>query len=81
MAAGLLVGAYRTSSTSDLPSALRVASLTWLIAMPVAAAQLVLATAVESRWGGAGRDRGKACMKVPPCAEGGQGCRSGSACA
>ncbi len=54
MAAGLLVGAYRTSSTSDLPSALRVASLTWLIAMPVAAAQLVLATAVESRWGGTG---------------------------
>ncbi|GIL70212.1 hypothetical protein Vretifemale_1060 [Volvox reticuliferus] len=49
VAAGLLVGAYRTSATVDLPSALRIASLTWLLAMPVAAAQLVLATAVESR--------------------------------
>ncbi|KXZ56016.1 hypothetical protein GPECTOR_2g1568 [Gonium pectorale] len=49
VAAGLLFGAYKTSATSDLPTALRVASLTWLAAMPVAAAQLVLATAVESR--------------------------------
>ncbi|GLC43830.1 hypothetical protein PLESTB_000912800 [Pleodorina starrii] len=49
VAAGLLVGAYATAATADLPSALRTASLTWLLAMPVAAAQLVLATAVESR--------------------------------
>lgn len=49
VAAGLMVGAYRTAATSDLPAALRVASLTWLSAMPVAAAQLVIVTAVESR--------------------------------
>ncbi|KAG2482973.1 hypothetical protein HYH03_018150 [Edaphochlamys debaryana] len=48
LAAGLMTGAYRTSSTSDLPSALRCASVTWLLAMPVAAAQLVIATAGES---------------------------------
>ncbi|PNH04979.1 hypothetical protein TSOC_008795 [Tetrabaena socialis] len=49
IAAGLLVGAYKTAATADLPTGLRVASMTWLLAMPVAAAQLVLATAVESR--------------------------------
>ncbi|GFR44893.1 hypothetical protein Agub_g6237 [Astrephomene gubernaculifera] len=49
VAAGLLLGAYRTAATADLPAALRAACLTWLAAMPVAAAQLVLATAAESR--------------------------------
>jgi hypothetical protein len=47
LAVGLLVGAYRTDATSDVPTALFRASLTWLVSMPVAAAQLVLLTAAE----------------------------------
>ncbi|KAK9816549.1 hypothetical protein WJX72_001810 [[Myrmecia] bisecta] len=45
----LLVGNYHNSSTADLPTVLWRTSLTWLIAMPVAAAQLVLVTAAEGK--------------------------------
>lgn len=49
VAASLLVGNYRTASTSDLPTTLAATSRAWLASMPVAAAQLVLMTALENR--------------------------------
>jgi hypothetical protein len=44
---------YRNNATSDLPTALARTCKTWLIAMPVAASQLVLLTAAEEgKWVG-----------------------------
>jgi hypothetical protein len=43
-----LVGGYNYRATQDVPTSLRVTSLSWLLAMPVAAAQLVLVTAISS---------------------------------
>lgn len=47
LATGAVIGAYKFDATSDIPTALVRTCLTWLIAMPVAAAQLVLSTASE----------------------------------
>lgn len=47
--ASLVSGGYRTSATSDLPSALVATSVAWLASMPVAAAELVLLTACENQ--------------------------------
>lgn len=44
-----LTGAYNSSTAcSSVPAALRSVSKAWLVAMPVAATQLVLVTAAES---------------------------------
>lgn len=44
-----LTGAYSSNDAcSSVPAALRAVCKAWLVAMPVAAAQLVLVTAVES---------------------------------
>ncbi|CAL5219993.1 g1934 [Coccomyxa viridis] len=42
-----IVGGYRTHATRDLPTALTRVSAAWLIAMPVAACNLILVTAAE----------------------------------
>lgn len=47
--AAALTGGLSYESSRDVPSALRAASWAWLVSMPVAAAQLVLVTALESR--------------------------------
>lgn len=47
--AGMLAGNYRTDATQNLATALARTSRTWLGAMPVCAANLVLVTAVEGR--------------------------------
>lgn len=48
--AAALTGGYSSrSACSSVPSALRMACQAWLVSMPVAAAQLVLVTAAESR--------------------------------
>ncbi|KAJ9528320.1 hypothetical protein QJQ45_014301 [Haematococcus lacustris] len=49
VAASALVGGYRASATEDLPTTLRTTSQAWLTSMPVAAAQLVLSTALCNR--------------------------------
>ncbi|KAJ9527922.1 hypothetical protein QJQ45_005648 [Haematococcus lacustris] len=49
VAASALVGGYRASATEDLPTTLRTTSQAWLASMPVAAAQLVLSTALCNR--------------------------------
>jgi hypothetical protein len=47
--AAALTGGYSSSiACSSIPSSLRAACRAWLVAMPVAAAQLVLVTAAES---------------------------------
>jgi len=53
-------GGYTGAASRDVPSALRATSLSWLVSMPVVLAQLILITALESRWarGGAGGTRG-----------------------
>jgi hypothetical protein len=47
--AALLTGGYAASASRNLPTALVRTSLAWLVAMPVAASQLVLTAAAESR--------------------------------
>ncbi|GAX79260.1 hypothetical protein CEUSTIGMA_g6700.t1 [Chlamydomonas eustigma] len=47
--AGLLVGGYCAAATNHLPGMLRRTSVTWLVSMPVASAQLVISTAAESQ--------------------------------
>lgn len=76
VASGLVCGGYKTSATSDLPSTLTKISQMWLATMPVVAAQLVLATAVESRCvpvffpggGGGGALDCQGCMHAGRCA-------------
>lgn len=48
VASSLLLGNYEILSTATVPTALARTSLTWLLAMPIAAAQLVLLTAAEN---------------------------------
>lgn len=43
-----LVGGYDAGSTRNVSTALRITSQTWLAAMPVSAAQLVLVTAIQT---------------------------------
>lgn len=47
--AAALTGGLSYSAARSLPAALRAASWAWLVSMPVAGAQLVLVTALESR--------------------------------
>lgn len=47
--AAALTGGLSYGATRSLPAALRAASWAWLVSMPVACAQLVLVTAIESR--------------------------------
>ena len=47
VAVGLLTTAYSANAAADLPTALSRTCRTWIAAMPVAAAQLVLLTAAE----------------------------------
>ncbi|EIE20862.1 hypothetical protein COCSUDRAFT_6943, partial [Coccomyxa subellipsoidea C-169] len=42
-----ILGGYKTVATSDLPTALARVSGAWLIAMPIAACNLILVTAAE----------------------------------
>ena len=48
-AAAALTGGLSYRATASVPAALRAACWAWLVSMPVAAAQLVLSTAAESR--------------------------------
>jgi hypothetical protein len=47
--AAALTGGLSYAASRGVPEALRAASWAWLVSMPIAAAQLVLVTAAESR--------------------------------
>lgn len=64
VAAALLTGGYAYATTAGrLPRALKTAALIWAVSMPVAAAQLVLVAATESRSLVGARDPNPACFQ------------------